>query len=774
MQDKIIVENLQVRNIIGVDTWERSKRQPILLTITVYTDVKEAGAHDLLSDTVNYGTLSKTVMEFSEASTYKSIESLAAGICVKCFDSFPSVGRLTVRVEKPKTLLHAKSAGVVITRLRSDESWLKGLTEAPATYLEHMKSDYVFVNSIEISALVGVNPWEREQQQRVACSLRFRPLLGHVNKAHNFRTISRVVQQCIEQSSFKTVEALATAVAKLCILQCGVDEIFVRIEKPSAILFADAAVIEIQRQRSDFTPQLSRDVNGNTLSTVFIALGSNIGDRAGNIHKALSLLTANGDVKLITTSYMYESAPQYVVDQAAFINAVCEVETSLDPVALLGFLKHIESEVGRTETFRYGPRVIDLDIILYDQLVLDTPQLQIPHPRLHEREFVLRPLCDIDPDLTHPKLFKSVNQLLNSVLKKSPSSVVQVTPVGNGRLLKFGQKTLMMGILNVTPDSFSDGGLYYDTDADKSGQQSLSKLLSILSTDTLDVEKILAVPQLQVESLSGKFRNHLKEAVQTMIDNDCDIVDVGGYSTRPGADEVSIEEELRRVIPVIQLIKQEFGGKILISVDTFKSAVAQCAVKCGANIVNDVTGGNGDKDMLSVVSQLQVPYVLMHSRGTPKTMMQLTDYSQYKSNESDLPAVVRGVAVELLQSVNAATNSGIYRWNIIIDPGVGFAKDAAQNMQLMKHLKSLRTCLSSDQHSVDAVIQSLIKFPMLVGSSRKRFISAITGKEGAQECVWGTSATCTVAIMNGADILRVHDVKEMRDVIKVSDSLYRQ
>ncbi|MGB5633484.1 MAG: dihydropteroate synthase [Waterburya sp.] len=270
------------------------------------------------------------------------------------------------------------------------------------------------------------------------------------------------------------------------------------------------------------------------------------------------------------------------------------------------------------------------------------------------------------------------------------------------RFFNWGERTYLMGILNVTPDSFSDGG-EFDT-----------------------VETALA-------------------QAREMIAHGVDIIDIGGESTRPNAAEISVEEELQRVVPVIQQLRQE--SSIPISIDTTKAIVAQKAIAAGADIVNDISAATFDEEMLTMVAQLNVPLILMHIRGTPKTMQSLTDYQD----------VVAEVAEFLKIQVAKATTSGIAKDKIIIDPGIGFAKTAEQSLQLLQRLAELKA----------------LELPILVGVSRKSFLRPILHQNDPKERVWGTAAACYGAIARGADILRVHDVSQMYDICRVADAIER-
>jgi dihydropteroate synthase len=275
----------------------------------------------------------------------------------------------------------------------------------------------------------------------------------------------------------------------------------------------------------------------------------------------------------------------------------------------------------------------------------------------------------------------------------------------NHGTIPWGQKTHVMGILNVTPDSFSDGGRF--------------------------------------DSLAGA----IDQAI-AMVGQGADILDIGGESTRPGSQPVSEAEELQRVVPVIQALRaKSLFDKTPISVDTMKAAVARAAIESGADFVNDVSGGMADPEMLAVVADLGCPIVLMHMRGTPNTMQQMTEYGD----------VVQEVRDRLEKLVNQAVAAGISRDVIAVDPGIGFAKTAMQNLPLLRELRSFQT----------------LGCPVLVGVSRKSFIGAILDRPDPKDRLWGTAAACTVAIAGGADILRVHDVAQMADVRSIADAIYR-
>jgi dihydropteroate synthase len=266
----------------------------------------------------------------------------------------------------------------------------------------------------------------------------------------------------------------------------------------------------------------------------------------------------------------------------------------------------------------------------------------------------------------------------------------------------WGSRTYIMGILNVTPDSFSDGG------------------------DFITFETAIA-------------------QARRLIAAGADILDIGGQSTRPGAETISVEEELKRTIAIIKALRQEF--EVPISIDTTRSRIAEAAIEAGADWVNDISGATFDPNMLTTVARLQVPLILMHIKGTPKTMQQLTDYQD----------LISEITQFFVERITAAEQAGISRSQITIDPGIGFAKTTAQNIQLLQQLSQFKS----------------LNLPILVGVSRKSFIGKILDQSDPKARIWGTAAACVAAIAGGADILRVHDVKEMGEVSRVADAIWR-
>lgn len=271
-----------------------------------------------------------------------------------------------------------------------------------------------------------------------------------------------------------------------------------------------------------------------------------------------------------------------------------------------------------------------------------------------------------------------------------------------GRKLILGKKTCVMGILNVTPDSFSDGGLFYSTQA--------------------------AVRRGTEIAQEG-----------------ADILDIGGESTRPGSVSVSPKEQIARVVPVIKELAKKID--ILISVDTSSAEVAEAAIKAGASIVNDISGLRSDKNLAAVIAKHKAACVIMHIKGTPRTMQKA---SRYKN-------LMKEICAWFAQGIEIAAKAGVSDNRIIIDPGIGFGKTTRHNLEIIKNLAAL----------------TKLNKPILIGTSRKSFIGKILDLP-VEKRLMGTAASVAAAIASGAHIVRVHDVKEMVQVARMTDALFVQ
>ncbi|CAD6887369.1 unnamed protein product [Tilletia controversa] len=696
----------------------------------------------------------------------------------------------------------------------------------------------------------------------------------------NPRSLVKDLSTYIAKSTdYGTVEALSTAIAQLCFAENylptdddsdqprtpRIDRISVRVDKPSAVILASAAGAEVVRNRTFFhqrphslpiesffseysTPV--RTINGSAPGfqwyTAFLSLGSNLGVRSAAIHSALRLLNsarkaqgktghdrwafksdssqADGDIplcKMVDTSFMYETAPMYVEKQPRFLNAAVEITTRLPPLDLLDLTQAIEAYLGRDHAVSLaqpkGPRVVDLDMLWHDgvyehlhensshpKAIYTSPRLNLPHIGLAEREFVLRPLADIQPGWRHPVDGRTTTQMLSAI--KADPGMRRVLPIRNTasdteRTLAFRSRTYLMSIVNTTPDSFSDGGMYHN-----------------------NVERTVS-------------------SAMEMLRDGADIVDIGGMSTAPGRPDVEEAEEANRVVPIVQGVRRAEAAQgaatqppAIISVDTFRPSVAHAALDAGASLINDVTGARGtwsDEDddnlrgdgtssknelgdeMLALVAERGVPIVLMHMRGTSRTMTNVvnTTYAGVEAAE----AVVVAVREELRICVQRALRAGVPRWNIILDPGIGFAKSREGSLALVRRVGDItsprvervevREHKDEDDDEGDALARfvpnlSLRNFPVLIGPSRKRFLAPTTAYTSAaaartahasangasngpataptapvspdpQDRVFSTAAACAAGVAGGCDFVRVHDTRAMLDVVRTADAIWR-
>ncbi|MDY0028605.1 MAG: dihydropteroate synthase [Pseudobdellovibrionaceae bacterium] len=422
---------------------------------------------------------------------------------------------------------------------------------------------------------------------------------------------------------------------------------------------------------------------------IFIALGANLPSQHGTpkqtILKALDALRGRG-VKVLAVSPIYLTAPVPISDQPWYHNAVALVKTHLLPKDLLKLMQDIEIDFGRIRTVKNAPRVLDLDVLDYQGKIIQEPELELPHPRMHERAFVLYPLRDVAPDWRHP------------VMREAIGSMILNLP--EGQEIKNDSLPLIMGIVNVTPDSFSDGGQYANTNsAIRHGKQLIA---------------------------DGAY-----------------ILDIGGESTRPGAAPVSIDEEIERVVPVLEGLK---NCGAWLSVDTRHADVMRAAIEAGAHIVNDVSALEGDVLSLPVVANSRTHICLMHMKGDPRTMQDAPVYQD----------VVSEVYAYLEERVQACVIAGIPKDRIIVDVGIGFGKLTLHNTELFKNLSRFKS----------------LGVRILLGASRKRFIPDLCGIDIAPlDRVGGSLASVMSAIEHGCDIVRVHDVKQTKQFIDVYQAI---
>lgn len=463
--------------------------------------------------------------------------------------------------------------------------------------------------------------------------------------------------------------------------------------------------------------------------TAFIALGSNLGNRAGHLHAALDAMSSY--LTIVETSHLYETDPILVTDQPLFLNAVCKASTRLTPSELLRAVKQTEVALGRVKSIRYGPRVIDLDILFFDDALVDTPDLTIPHIGIPERDFVLAPLLDLGREMRHPRLHLTVSELWQRLQMPVPPRVM---PVGE-KLWHWGQGTKVMGILNITPDSFSGDGLAQEPD-----------------------------PIAAALAQASRF-----------VAAGADILDVGGYSTRPGHDYLPVEEEINRVVPAISALRHAVD--VPLSVDTFRAEVAEAALDAGASWLNDVSGsrsaqlaGRAGEDpsqpsplsprasvsMGALAARSRVPLVLMDNRAPlrtgPSTANAPSGPPSPFEQSSDIVAAVRK---ELSAALERARLEGVPRWHRIIDPGIGFGKTPAQHASLISRLDEFQE----------------LGYPLLFGCSRKGFLGKMAGGAPVDDRLPATIAANAIAVERGAQIVRVHDVRENVQAVRVVNAI---
>lgn len=418
---------------------------------------------------------------------------------------------------------------------------------------------------------------------------------------------------------------------------------------------------------------------------IFIALGANLPSSYGSpretIKRAMGEISKNG-VRVLYQSPIYLTAPVPISDQPWYHNAVIGISTDQSPSDLLKTLQSIENNFGRVRTIRNAPRVIDLDIVAYHDVVQNDDDLILPHPRMHERAFVLYPLRDIARNWVHPVSRKHINDLIKSI--------------PDGQDIECEMRPLIMGIVNVTPDSFSDGGKFASTDA------------------------------------------AIQHGLQ-LIAEGADILDIGGESTRPSSVVISPDEEQRRILPVIEGLR---NAGALISVDTRNASTMAAALKAGAGMINDISALTHDKDSINALHNSDCRICLMHMQGTPQTM-QINPYYD---------DVVDEVYHYLEERINACVEAGIAKDRLMIDVGIGFGKTLDHNLALLKNISKFHDL------GVD----------VLLGVSRKRFIEQICGRDiAAEDRLAGSLAALAHACRDHLQIVRVHDVAATRQFIDV-------
>jgi len=390
MSDIIKIKQLNVKSIIGTETWGKPKLQPVIVDVVVYTDIMKCGETDNLEDTIDYSEIVKAVIQFSEQGSFNTIQEYTIKLVQAITEKF-TIEKISVKVALPRANLHSNAIVCSLTRTKDNvNEWFT-------------KDDVYTVDKLNVNTVIGFNDCEKVVKQALDITISYYPKVENdiksvedLSNLVNSKILAEEVNDLVEKTRFITIEALASSIANCCLTSFDVEKVNVRVEKPNALTFAGASAVEIERDVSSI-PKLNKTYQSQfqpekkvPSHVAYIALGGNLGEVAKNISKALKLLSEK--CKILQTSYLYETTPMYVLDQPNFLNAACKVLTDLEPMDLLAFLKQIEKDVGRVPSIRNGPRAVDLDILFYDKLILKTETLIIPHPRISERRFVLEPL----------------------------------------------------------------------------------------------------------------------------------------------------------------------------------------------------------------------------------------------------------------------------------------------------------------------------------------------------------------------------------------------
>lgn len=414
------------------------------------------------------------------------------------------------------------------------------------------------------------------------------------------------------------------------------------------------------------------------MNNVYLGLGSNEGDRKSNIFRALSLLKSSVQIEKVSSFYENPALLPDHYDSSwnhPFLNIALRGKTSLDIKNLFSLIQDIERKLGRLKNpDRWSPRTIDIDILLVENVELCDEILTVPHPALAQRDFVLSPLRDIEPDLKIKG--QSVLQLSRKLKNKLPA---------------------WMDILNLTPDSFSDGGEFFKGE------------------------------------ISENYKNQIKEKIKINGEFFVQYLDVGGYSTRPSALDINVEEEWRRIELVFEIL-QSRDHLMKISVDTFRAEIAKKALKSGVDTINDVSGLS-DSQMMNVLKEFDCDYILMHSLSVPAK-------KEVTFSEKQNP--VKEIKDWLEKKLNLLEQNKINLRRIIFDPGIGFGKTPHQSLDILKN------------------IEEFMKYPvrLMAGHSRKSFMSVFSKIQKPSLRDFESIGISMELAKKGVDIIRVHQADQ--------------
>lgn len=755
MSDKVHITGLQGLAIVGLDHWKKPVPHPVSINVTFHTDFSRASETDNLHYSLNYAVISDKIASHLQQNHHKNFNSLG-GVASSVYE--------VLRAERT----HCSDVELEVSAPKVD-------IRALVSYSTRKSGGVYKIAGLRALTLIGVFTFERLNKQFVCLDMDLHVSLDHLNVGR----VSELVQDYLESANFKTVEALVSLTSQW-ILQ-NFPEISgagVRVTKPNAIVYTEGVGVSCYHTRADFASlppivlqkseandafdlpvEALHDFQGSHL--VYVALGSNEGDQMANIQTALHLLEQHPQISVDCTSSLYVSKPMYHTDQADFFNGVVRLSvTDLTPHELLKVLRKIEyTDLNRVKAFENGPRSIDLDLILYGRATVTSEDLIVPHKAMLERTFVLEPLCELlSPDFTHPVTAEPIHNHLTKLLGAPTSVEIQksaklilVFPGMHGRKLMLNHDgsspTILMAIFNATPDSFSDGGTKYELTDDE-----------------------------------------VIQAAREMKKQGARIIDVGGVSTRPGSSEPLQDEELARVVGVVKAIRSDSElDDVLVSVDTYRAEVARQTLSAGADIINDVSMGLYDEELFDVVAEFGCGYIMSHTRGTPATMSDLTQYGpaddgivEYNLDknwhvmrrlESSAQNLINGVCRELAAQYRVAISRGVRKWQVMVDPGIGFAKKGHQNVALLRHARRIKSYAL--MNLVTGEYTSFCGMAMLVGASRKRFLGEISGESEASQRLVPSTAAVVASVEQGADLVRVHDVSELRQAAAVADAIYR-
>ncbi|CAR28971.1 hypothetical protein ZYGR_0U03290 [Zygosaccharomyces rouxii] len=791
MEDNVHIDKLQVDAVVGPDFWDRKDPQRCFITMKMLTDFNKAAASDDLRYSLNYAVISNDVTRFiNSQNDWGSLGKASRMTSNYLISKYQGIKNLELSLQTKTAHVRCDDISAVVDTRNQDYDILR-------------------ISNFKLLTLLGVFTFERLRKQFVTIDLEL-PWTKDSLHSPPYKGIIDNVAEYVENCNFKTVESLAESVAKVVSLDKYFQErpglpITVKIIKLNAITNTDGVGVSCQRTSKELEsfqlsnkavpskgtkefdlPIYSDEIKTNTddrWNKAYLAFGSNLGDRFQNIQLAIDLLKTNPQVTVNQVSSLFESEPMYFTNQNLFMNGCIEISTNLKPLELLKLCKEIEyKELKRVKQIDNGPRTIDLDIIMYlnadnEQVLLNDSELTIPHARMLERSFVLEPLCELVPfDLIHPLTCEPLTSHLSQIYAKGnlEDQLWKLIPLptinGHNRFLKFktvekfddftGKTTMvsqspsyMMCVLNTTPDSFSDGNEFY---------HNLDK---------------------QLDRVQHMYDEGLKL-------HDSIIIDIGGCSTRPNSEQIEQDIELQRTVPLIKAIRSRKDWeqeKIIISIDTYRSQVALKTIEAGADMINDISGGTFDASMFDVVAQHpEVSYVLSHTRGDISNMVHMAKYDDDGLESGDtqtkefmfyqrLPSktgtnVIRSIAREISDRYSWALLKNVRRWQLVLDPGLGFAKNGKNNLQVIRHLSLLKNYC---KFTKDGEYVNFRNIPILVGPSRKAFIGKITDEPDASKRDFATGSVITSCVGFGADVIRIHDYANCSKAIRMADAIYK-